>query len=69
MSDDLPCRELVELVTDYLEDALAPQRRRALEEHLRECDGCAIYVDQIRATIAAWRCCTSRAAAMLSCRT
>jgi anti-sigma factor RsiW len=46
------CRELVELVTGYLEGALPPVNRSAVGEHLRACDGCAAYVDQLRATIA-----------------
>lgn len=48
---DMVCRELVELVTDYLEGALAPEDRTRLERHLNECDGCAAYIEQIRTTI------------------
>ena len=36
----MTCRELTELVTDYLEDALAPGERVRFEEHLETCDGC-----------------------------
>jgi predicted anti-sigma-YlaC factor YlaD len=49
---ELSCRELVRLVTDYLEDALAPATRRRFDEHLRDCNGCTTYIDQIRQTIA-----------------
>jgi anti-sigma factor RsiW len=49
---DLSCQELVELVTDYLEGALAPAERARFEAHLDECPGCTRYVDQIGATIA-----------------
>jgi hypothetical protein len=45
------CQQIVELVTDYLERALAPADVDRFEEHLRICDGCAFYVDQIRVTI------------------
>jgi anti-sigma factor RsiW len=48
---DLTCRELVELVTDYLEDALPAGERERFEAHLAECEGCDAYVEQIRATI------------------
>ena len=48
---DLACRELVELVTDYLEDALPPGERERFEAHLAECDACDAYVEQVRATI------------------
>jgi anti-sigma factor RsiW len=49
--DDLPCRELVELVTDYLEGALQETERLRFEAHLDECDACALYVRQLRVTI------------------
>ena len=48
---DLACRELVELVTDYLEGALPSRERERFEAHLAECDACDAYVEQIRATI------------------
>ena len=51
MSDELTCKELVELVTDYLEGALTPRDRRHFEEHLVVCDGCTSYLDSIRLTI------------------
>ena len=48
---ELACHELVELVTEYLEDALPAGERRRFEAHLAECDACDAYVEQIRATI------------------
>ncbi len=50
---DITCRELVELVTDYLEDGLAPADSARFEQHLEICDPCVAYVEQIRLTIAA----------------
>ena len=50
-ADDLACRELVELVTAYLEDALDSMVRQRFEEHLVECPYCQTYVEQIRITI------------------
>jgi anti-sigma factor RsiW len=49
--EDVPCQDIVELVTDYLEGVLAPSTASAVEAHLAECDGCRIYVEQIRETI------------------
>ena len=49
--DEMACRELVEVVTDYLEGTLADEDRRRLEEHLRECPYCAAYIEQMRQTI------------------
>jgi len=51
----LSCRELVELVTDYLEGTLDPARLAALDAHLLGCDGCDTYVEQMRQTVAALR--------------
>ena len=48
---DITCRELVELVTDYLEDALPTSDRLDFERHLVWCSWCRDYVDQVRATI------------------
>ncbi len=50
-AEELSCREVVELVTDYLEGALLGDFVRVLEEHLALCEGCAAYLDQMRATI------------------
>ena len=47
----LTCHEVVELVTDYLEDALPDEARRRVEEHLSGCDGCTRYLAQMRETI------------------
>jgi anti-sigma factor RsiW len=52
MSVDLSCQELVELVTDYLEGALAPGERARFEAHVAECPGCERYVEQMATTIA-----------------
>ncbi|CAN5466423.1 zf-HC2 domain-containing protein [soil metagenome] len=50
-SDALTCREFVELVTDYLEGALAPLTHSQFEFHLSICEGCQIYVEQMRQTL------------------
>jgi anti-sigma factor RsiW len=50
---ELTCSELVELVTDYLEDRLAPAERVRFEAHLEICEGCRAYLDQMRATVRA----------------
>jgi anti-sigma factor RsiW len=48
---DLPCREVVELVTDYLEGALDERDRKRFERHLDGCDGCTAYLEQMRLTL------------------
>jgi anti-sigma factor RsiW len=51
--DDLPCKELVELVTDYLEGRLPPREQVRFETHLAQCSGCRTYLEQMRQTIRA----------------
>jgi anti-sigma factor RsiW len=48
-AQEIRCRQLVELVTDYLEGALPRGVRRRLEKHLAACDACTLYVEQMRA--------------------
>ena len=50
-SHALTCREVAELVTDYLEAALTRQERRRLEAHLARCPDCPNYVEQMRQTV------------------
>ena len=47
----MPCQELVEVVTDYLDGALSTIDRVRFEAHLEECDACRDYLEQIRSTI------------------
>jgi anti-sigma factor RsiW len=55
LARELACRDIVELVTAYLEDALSPADRERFEEHLVFCDGCDQYLEQMRMTITATR--------------
>jgi anti-sigma factor RsiW len=47
----LTCQELTEVLTDYLEGVMAPEDVARFEAHLELCDGCVIYVEQMRQTI------------------
>jgi anti-sigma factor RsiW len=47
----LVCRQMVELITDYLEGALPRAQRRRFEAHLEGCEHCSEYLEQMRATI------------------
>ena len=44
----MSCKELVELVTDYLEGVLPSEERARFEEHISQCPGCEIYLEQMR---------------------
>lgn len=46
------CADVVELVTDYLEGALARGDCRRFETHLPGCPPCTEYLRQMQATIA-----------------
>jgi len=48
---EMPCQELVEVITDYLEDRLSPADRQRFEDHLAACDACRLYLAQFRETI------------------
>jgi len=45
---DLSCRELVELVSDYLSARLPPDDRTHFELHLTYCAPCRTYLAQMR---------------------
>jgi anti-sigma factor (TIGR02949 family) len=49
--NELDCRDVVEVVTDYLEGAMAPEDRRRFEAHLETCEGCVTYLEQLRSVI------------------
>ena len=48
---ELNCQEVVELVTDYLEQALLPETQTQVEDHLEQCPGCKVYLEQVQQTI------------------
>lgn len=48
---DIPCAQIVELVTQYLEGELDEEQLRLFQEHLADCPPCTRYVDQIQVTM------------------
>lgn len=50
---ELTCKEIVELVTAYLEGTLPAEDRVRFDEHLAGCEFCTEYLAQIRLTIGA----------------
>lgn len=48
---DIPCQQVVEMVTDYLEDVLANGDKQRFERHLAGCPHCTEYLAQVRETI------------------
>ena len=47
----MTCREFVELVTDYFDEALPTDDRARFEEHIADCPLCTRYLEQMRVTI------------------
>jgi anti-sigma factor RsiW len=52
VSRDLVCREVVELLNGYLDQALPADVQAAVEAHLAGCDGCTMVLEEFRQTIA-----------------
>ena len=50
---EMTCREVVDLVNDYLDQALPLGERARFERHLDDCPHCVTYLQQLRATVAA----------------
>jgi predicted anti-sigma-YlaC factor YlaD len=48
----MSCRELVDVITEYLEGTMDPFDRVRFEAHLDECPYCVNYLEQMRETIA-----------------
>lgn len=55
MDEEVACRQVVELVTDYLEGDLPDPVRAAVERHLATCPPCVEYVEQMRSTVVSLR--------------
>ncbi|HEX4363571.1 MAG TPA: hypothetical protein VHZ75_03415 [Solirubrobacteraceae bacterium] len=49
--EHVTCREFVEVLTDYLEDAIEPCVRAEIERHIVICRGCSNYVEEMRSTV------------------
>lgn len=50
MSEAKTCREVVEVLMDYVAGALAAEDQAMVEAHLRECPRCVEFLESYRAT-------------------
>ena len=48
----LTCKELTEVLTDYLEGVMPVEDRARFDAHLAICEGCVTYVEHMRQVIA-----------------
>lgn len=44
----ITCRELAELLMDFVSDQLPAERQRSIEQHLDRCSQCLAYVESYR---------------------
>jgi anti-sigma factor RsiW len=52
--NEMSCKELVEVITEYLEGTMAPDEHARFEYHLGRCPGCQTYLEQMRQTVRAF---------------
>jgi anti-sigma factor RsiW len=50
---EMACQELVELVTAYFDGSLSWRERLRFRAHIRGCDHCTAYLEQMRMVIEA----------------
>jgi anti-sigma factor RsiW len=50
--ETITCREIVEIMTEYLEGTLPDADRIVFERHIAQCPPCRDYLAQLRVTIA-----------------
>ena len=55
INNEITCKEVVELVTDYLEQTLLPEVQAMFEAHVADCPGCETYIAQVQKTISMLR--------------
>jgi anti-sigma factor RsiW len=51
--DEMACRELVRVISAYLDGTLPAEDRLRFDAHLEECPYCVNYLEQMRETIEA----------------
>jgi anti-sigma factor RsiW len=51
VTTELACKELVEIITDYLEGTLPERDRARFDAHILTCPPCREYVAEMRTTL------------------
>jgi anti-sigma factor RsiW len=51
ITNDLACKELVEIITDYLQGTLPERERARFDAHLMTCAPCREYVAEMHTTL------------------
>jgi anti-sigma factor (TIGR02949 family) len=50
MMHSLTCRDVIDLLADYLEQSLSPEALEGFDRHLDSCPACVAYVNTYRKT-------------------
>lgn len=50
-TNELVCRDAVELFSDYLDGRLSDEMNALCEQHLRSCPPCMAYLGQLKLTV------------------
>jgi predicted anti-sigma-YlaC factor YlaD len=45
------CTEVMEQLSDYLDESVRVELQKAVDEHLQACHDCSYYVDSVRKTV------------------
>lgn len=51
----LTCKEIINLLSDYIDGHLSPDICEAIEQHMAECHNCYVIVDSLRKTVILYR--------------
>ena len=54
-ASDLGCRQIAELLTDYVERRLPPETAELIAWHMERCPPCVAFLNTFRSTVAAVR--------------
>ena len=47
----MDCTEVMEQLSDYLDEDARAELRKSVDEHLQACHDCSYYVDSVRKTV------------------
>lgn len=51
MKEDISCKELIELIVDYLEGNLDPEASKEFDFHIKDCIDCYAFLNTYKKTV------------------
>jgi anti-sigma factor RsiW len=49
------CKEILDKLSDYIDGELDPKICRDLEEHMKDCNPCLLFIDSLKKTITLYK--------------